>query len=343
MGRTKYTSNHLERVRNCLKLGMSTREIATKLSMSKSTAARLAKNIPDGDYVKRTAGRPPSLSSRQFSLLTRGIRQRFYTSATEASAYWLRVHQLCLSRQTITRAFKRAKLKFRVKRKKPLLSKKHKECRLAFAKCYQYWTISQWKNVIWSDECKVQRIGKDFEKRYWAKEADYTIYIPTLQGGGHSVMIWGWMTWAGLGLIVFIDGTLNSEHYIELLEEAVPGSMVKWKQKQAIPPRHRIVFQHDNAPCHRSNETKQYLQEVALNVLPWPAMSPDLNPIEHVWCQLKRAISKEKYSIKNKAELKAAIAAFWENFPKESVQRLIKSMPERLQAVRSARGGHTRY
>ncbi|KAJ1571071.1 hypothetical protein NDA11_007531 [Ustilago hordei] len=130
-------------------------------------------------------------------------------------------------------------------------------------------------------------------------------------------MIWGCMTWAGLGLMVYIDDKLNSEHYIELLEEVLPSSILKWKNIQRIPPRDKLIFQQDNACPHTAKVTKEYLEEVKLNVLPWPEMSSDLNPIEHVW--------------------------FWATFPKESVQALIKSMPRRLQAVRVAKGGHTKY
>ncbi|KAJ1041414.1 hypothetical protein NDA10_006461 [Ustilago hordei] len=121
-------------------------------------------------------------------------------------------------------------------------------------------------------------------------------------------MIWGCMTWAGLGLMVYIDDKLNSEHYIELLEEVLPSSILKWKNIQRIPPRDKLIFQQDNACPHTAKVTKEYLEEVKLNVLPWPEMSSDLNPIEH-----------------------------------ESVQALIKSMPRRLQAVRVAKGGHTKY
>ncbi len=45
-------------------------------------------------------------------------------------------------------------------------------------------------------------------------------------------MIWGCMTWAGLGLMVVVNGKLNSESYVSLLEEALPGSILKWKQSK---------------------------------------------------------------------------------------------------------------
>jgi transposase len=343
MGRAITTTAHQPRVKRLLEMGRSTREIAKSMSMSKSTVARLAKSM-QGEHVQTNkGGRPPLLSSRQRSLLIRGIIKHSYTLATEASAYWLQHYKLRLSRQTITRVLKQGKLKLRVRRKKPLLTKRHKQRRLAFAKRYQYWTVEQWKNVIWSDECKVQQLGKNPNRRYWSRLLNLDMYTPTVQGGCHSVMIWGCMTWTGLGLMVAIDGNLNSESYIDLLEEALPGSILKWKQKQVLPPRDVMIFQQDNASCHSSRATQEYLREVQLNVLPWPVMSPDLNPIEHVWAQLKKRLSYQRFTIKTKQDLKAAIAHIWEQFPPEAVQTLISSMPSRLEAVRKARGGHTKY
>ena len=60
MGRTKHTTTHLLRVKELLQAGFSTREIATKLSINKSSIAELAKWVPESEYVKRTPGRSSS-------------------------------------------------------------------------------------------------------------------------------------------------------------------------------------------------------------------------------------------------------------------------------------------
>ena len=93
----------------------------------------------------------------------------------------------------------------------------------------------------------------------------------------------------------------------------------------------------------RQNQQNKYLKDANTNVLDWPANSPDLNPIEHVWLLLKRQVGREKHNIRNTADLRAAVVKAWNNFPLESVQRLIDSMPRRLEAVRAAKGGPTKY
>jgi transposase len=53
---------------------------------------------------------------------------------------------------SIIRVLKRNELCARVKRKKPLLRQRHRQCRLMFARKYKHWTVKDWERVIWSDE-----------------------------------------------------------------------------------------------------------------------------------------------------------------------------------------------
>jgi transposase len=65
----------------------------------------------------------------------------------------------------------------------------------------------------------------------------------------------------------------------------------------------------------------------------WPACSPDLNPIEHVWDKLERQIRCRPVVPDNLNDLRIALLEEWERIPQDYVQNLFESMPRRIEAV----------
>jgi len=74
----------------------------------------------------------------------------------------------------------------------------------------------------------------------------------------------------------------------------------------------------------------------------WPAQSPDLNPIEHLWSVLKRRLADLPHP-KNLDELWELLEQEWYKIPPRTIADLVASMPRRVKAVRKAKGGYTRY
>ncbi|KAG1478124.1 hypothetical protein G6F47_013359 [Rhizopus delemar] len=102
-----------------------------------------------------------------------------------------------------------------IKKKKPLLAAQHKKARLAGAKKHQYWTIHDWRRVIFSDETKINIWGSDGCKYYWKRKGDrlqpHHIEVTVKHGGG-GTMLWGCITSEGPGYACQVyDGIMNSE------------------------------------------------------------------------------------------------------------------------------------
>ena len=78
-------------------------------------------------------------------------------------------------------------------------------------------------------------------------------------------------------------------------------------------------------------------------MLVWPSQSADINPIEHLWVHLKRALQKYPTSPKGVHELWDRVEVEWNEITTETCQNFIESMPRRIKAVIRANGGHTKY
>ena len=105
------------------------------------------------------------------------------------------------------------------------------------------------------------------------------------------------------------------------------------------------IFQHDNARPHTVRHTQNILRIHNVNVLQcqqWPARSPDLAPIEHLWDHLGCQV-REHHDVNNIRDLEHALQAEWVRIPLQVIRKLICSMRRRCLAVLAANGGHTRY
>ncbi len=143
--------------------------------------------------------------------------------------------------------------------------------------------------------------------------------LPTVKHGGGSVMVWGCMSAAGTGELQFIEATMNGNMYCDI----------------------RHVFQYDKDPKHTSKTTTALLNKLRVKVMDWPSMSPDLNPIEHLWGILKRKVEERKVS--NIHQLRDVIMEEWKRTPVATCEALVNSMPKTVKAVLENNGGHTKY
>ena len=105
--------------------------------------------------------------------------------------------------------------------------------------------------------------------------------------------------------------------------------------------RQQWIFQHDGATAHTAILVKERLDLKIITVMPWPARSPDLNPIENIWAWIDKRLVKE--SIASVAQLQQALEKLWKEFPRELCIQLVESMPRHVRACVKVRGAHTKY
>ena len=138
-------------------------------------------------------------------------------------------------------------------------------------------------------------------------------------------MLWGCFSSAGAGKLVGMEGTMDSAKYRRILDENLLGSVMNLKLGR------RFTFQQDNDPKHKAKATLEWLNKKKINVLEWPSQSPDLNPIEHLWRDLKIAVHRRSHS--NLAELEQFSCEEWIKMSPSSCIKLVVTYPKRLIAV----------
>ena len=78
----------------------------------------------------------------------------------------------------------------------------------------------------------------------------------------------------------------------------------------------------DNANPHRARIVQDYLTVEAIETLPWPAMSPDMNPIEHAWDYRGHNSNARDPHFQNINELRTGLIQEWRQFPQQRLRRL---------------------
>ena len=241
---------------------------------------------------------------------------------------WAGVHA---SAVTVRRRLLAAGVRSCLAPRKPALSIKNKRARLQFARTHATWSIAQWQQVIWTDETPLH-LSDTTSSRYVKLRkgiSRLSITQPTFHSGGGHLLVWGGFHGDTVLPLRLIDGVLNGNKYLHLLQEVFPTCAAA------------LTWMDDNAPAHRSRQVTQWMVQQGRRRLLWPAQSPDINPLENAWSELKRRLQdKHLSSLQN---LWNVAHTEWELIGAAYFSKLIETMPRRMAAVIKAKGGHIKY
>ncbi len=110
---------------------------------------------------------------------------------------------------------------------------------------------------------------------------------------------------------------------------------------RALKMKRGWVFQHDNDPKHTARATKEWLRKKHFKVLEWPSQSPDLNPIENLWRELKVRVAQQQPQ--NITALEEICMEEWAKIPATVCENLVKTYRKRLTSVIANKGYITKY
>ena len=212
--------------------------------------------------------------------------------------------------------------------------------RLSFAEGYSRWTEDDWSRVLFSDETHfyLGHHGREYVQRPYGAALDpkYTLKDERPPSSEQKkISLWGCICADGLGHAELYEGTLNAARYQSIL------FLNLRKSAHTFWPKGQWWFQQDNWTVHTAGTSQAWFHNHGIDLIEWPAWSPDLNPIEELWNDLKRRVYKRHPQTME--QLECFVREEWAATDLDFIQHICRNMSRRLQLVIENQGHKIPY
>ncbi|KAK3558988.1 hypothetical protein QTP86_000116 [Hemibagrus guttatus] len=300
--------------------GKTESAIGKQLGVKKSTVGAIIrkwKTYKTTDNLPRS-GAPRKISPRGVKMITRMVSKNPRTTWGDLVNDLQRAGTK-VTKATISNTLRRQGLKSCSARRVPLLKPVHVRACLKFAREHLDDPEEDWENVIWRKNAELHPKNT----------------IPIVKHGGGNIMLWGCFSAKGPGRLIHVKERINGAMYREILSKNLLPSARALKMKCGW------VFQHDNDPKHTARTTKEWLRKKHFKVLEWPSQSPDLNPIENLWRELKIRVAQQQPQ--NITALEEICMEEWAKLPATVCKNLVATYRKRLASVIANKRYITKY
>ncbi|GFT24915.1 transposable element Tcb1 transposase [Trichonephila clavipes] len=202
------------------------------------------------------------------------------------------------------------------------------------------WRRNEWSNVLFSDESRFSVHPDNRRIFIWRDRVSSNnpaFVHESVRFGGGGVLVYGGIFIEGrTDLYIIRDGSLTARR---CRDKILRPTVVPY----AAAIGDDFILMDDNCRPHRANLVEDFLFEEGIVRMEWPACSPDINPIEHVWDALGRRITGRQPPPQTLQELERALLEEWDKIPQLVIKSLIDSMSHRCSRLLAVRGNHTPY